>query len=202
MVTYCLNRTNFPSSLGSRFGRFCCGGVEKEEEPVFDQPGFNYAGVDPWSYVGPVIEPQNGRLVFRRGCGLNRRMPFQPFPSSLRLLDPSSEHHSWSKPKDPPARPWIPGATRGLRRSPTSLCSEEVSGGIVTSRLRLPDYDSPITTTQVWIISRLLDLDYPITTISPNWSLSVPGYPGCDLFVDAGLRRVDSEANALVHIFK
>ncbi|KAG8192395.1 hypothetical protein JTE90_017933 [Oedothorax gibbosus] len=97
----------------SRFGRFCCGGVEKEEEPVFDQPGFNYAGVDPWSYAGPVMEPQNGRLVFRRGMWSQQEDAVPAF--SQQPSPPGSEIPSTipEAPKDPPARPWIPGATRG-----------------------------------------------------------------------------------------
>ncbi|KAG8184614.1 hypothetical protein JTE90_005224 [Oedothorax gibbosus] len=94
MVTSCLNRTNFPSSLSSRFGRFCCGGVEKDEEPAVDQPGFNCAAVDPWSYVGPVMEPQNGRLVFRKGMWSQQEDAVPAF--SQQPSPPGSEHHSWS----------------------------------------------------------------------------------------------------------
>ncbi|KAG8198061.1 hypothetical protein JTE90_001894 [Oedothorax gibbosus] len=78
-----------------------------------DQPGFNYVGVDPWSYVGPVMEPQNGRLVFRRGMWSQQEDAVPAF--SQQPSPPGSEIPSTipGAPKDPPARPWIPGATRG-----------------------------------------------------------------------------------------
>ncbi|KAG8184836.1 hypothetical protein JTE90_012085 [Oedothorax gibbosus] len=110
MVTYCLNRTNFPSSLSSRFGRFCCGGVEKDEEPTVDQPGFNCAAVDPWSYVGPVMEPQNGRLVFRKGMWSQQEDAVPAF--SQQPSPHGSEHHSWSnaRPATEPDQPEFGGS--------------------------------------------------------------------------------------------
>ncbi|KAG8197372.1 hypothetical protein JTE90_013497 [Oedothorax gibbosus] len=264
MVTYCLNRTNFPSSLSSRFGRFCCGGVEKDEEPTVDQPGFNCAAVDPWSYVGPVMEPQNGRLLFRKGMWSQQEDAVPAF--SQQPSPPGSEHHSWSnaRPATEPDQPEFGGSSRSLGLAsvlrgvvcmvtyclnrtnfPSSLSSrfgrfccggvekdEEPTvyqPGFNCAAVDPWSYVGPVMEPQngrlvfrkgMWsqqedAVPAFSQQPSPPGSEHHSWSNArpatepdqpefggIPGYPGWDLFVDAGLRRVGSEANALVRNFK
>ncbi|KAG8192660.1 hypothetical protein JTE90_009690 [Oedothorax gibbosus] len=180
--TFCSNTTNFPSSLSSFLADFAVVERPRRRMPFWNSSLASWTRQLVLSRFLEQRQSAHGSLELR---GLlmapSHGAVFGYFNNGFFnvAVDPSNNkeepmHASLCLVK------WFPIVTYKHRN--------------MTTRLRLPDYDSPIMTPQ----SRLLNYDYPIIRqFRQNWSVSVPGYPGCDQFVDSGLWR---DGSVLMHM--